>query len=187
MRVRQSHDVVQHHRHVAAQLLLNGHRPLGRKGHQPAVDVRAKDGLLFRHLDKMGQAEQLKSAAVGQDRSVPAHEAMQAAEGGHRLFAGPQGKMIGVAEDHFRPGGAELFNFEPLDAGLGADGHKGRHLHGAVRRRKDRPAGRRAGIGVQELEIEHSGSRVTACSVTVRSQGTVPIFAGQGTLPLEIA
>ena len=99
-----------------------------------------KTACFLGHLDEMGEAEQLESAAVGQDRAVPAHEAVQPAQRGDRLFAGPQREMIGVAQDHLRPGGAELFDLQALDAGLGADRHEGRHLHVAVRRREDRPA-----------------------------------------------
>ena len=64
----------------------------------------------------MGQAEELKAAAVGQDRAVPAHEAVQPAERGDDLFAGPQREMIGVAQHHLRAGGAELLDLQPLDA-----------------------------------------------------------------------
>ena len=76
---------------------------------------------------QMGQAEQLEAAAVGQDRSVPTHEAVQSAEGGDDLFAGPQCEMIGIAQDHFRPGSADLFDLQSLHAGLGGHGHEGRH------------------------------------------------------------
>ena len=166
--VGQPHDVVQHHRHVAAQSLLDGHGPLGRDGHQPAVDVRAEDGLLLGHFDAMGEAEQLEAAAVGQDRAVPAHEAVQPAQGGDDLFAGPQREMIGVAQDHLRPGGAELFDLQPLDAGLGADRHEGRHLHLAVRRREDRPPRRTMGVGVQQAEREWRGGHLRLDSEVIR-------------------
>ena len=134
MRVGQPHDVIEHHRHVAAERLLDGHRPLGRKGHQSAVDVRPEDRFLLGHFDQMGEAIELEAAAVGQDRPFPAHEAVQSAQGGNHLFAGPQREMVGVAQDHFRPGGAELFDLQPFDARLGSDRHEGRHLHRPMRR-----------------------------------------------------
>ena len=140
--------MIEHHRHVAAQGLLDGDGPLGRKGDQSAVDVRAKDRFLLGYFDQMGEAIELKSAAVGQDRSVPAHEAMQSAERGDHLFAGPQREMIGIAQDHLRPRGAELFDFQALHARLGSDRHEGRHLHRAVRREEDRPPGGAMGVGV---------------------------------------
>ena len=89
---------------------------------------------------------ELESAAIGQDRPVPAHEAVQPAERRDRLLARPQRKMIRVAQNHLRPGRAELFDLQPLDARLRAHRHERRHLHGAMRRREDGPA--RMGIGV---------------------------------------
>ena len=123
--VGQPYDVVEHHRHVAAQGLLDGHRPFRRDGHQPAVDVRAEDGFLLGHFHAMGEAEDLEAAAVGQDRPVPAHEAVQAAQRGDYLFARPQREMIGIAQDHFRPAPADLFDLQPFDARLRGDGHEG--------------------------------------------------------------
>ena len=101
--VGQAHHVVEHHRHVAAQGFLDGHGPLGRNGHQPAVDVGAENGLLLGHLDETGQAEELEAAAIGEDWPVPAHEPMQPPQGRHGLLARPQGQVIGVRQDHLAP------------------------------------------------------------------------------------
>ena len=45
----------------------------------------------------LGQAEDLKAAAVGEDRPVPAHERVQAAERRDSLLARPQREVIRVA------------------------------------------------------------------------------------------
>ena len=74
----------------------------------------------------VGQAEELKAAAVGEDGPVPAHEGVQAAQVADHGFARPQGEVIGVGQHHLRPGLAELLDFQPLDASLGGHGHKGR-------------------------------------------------------------
>ena len=52
--VGQRDDVVEHHGDVAAQGLLDLDGPLGRKLDQPAVDVRAEDGLLLGDLGAIG-------------------------------------------------------------------------------------------------------------------------------------
>ena len=156
--VGQPHDVVEHHRHVAAQGLLNGHRPFRRDGHQPAVDVRAEDGLLLGHLDAMGEAEELEAAAIGQDGPVPAHEAVQAAERGNDLFAGPQGEMIGIAQHHLRPAPADLIDLQPFDGSLRGDGHEGGQIYRPVRRGKNTPPRRTVGIDVQQAERERRSS-----------------------------
>ena len=62
------------------------------------IDVGAKRDAIFGHFGALGQAEDLKSAAVGQDRPRPPHELVQAAESGDRLFAGAQSQMVGVGQ-----------------------------------------------------------------------------------------
>ena len=81
-----------------------------------------------------GQAVDLEAAAVGEDRAVPAHEAVQAAQLGDQVVAGPQGEMIGVAEDDLRAGFASWCGRQTLDGGLGADRHEHRRFDDAVRR-----------------------------------------------------
>ena len=80
----------------------------------------------FRHVR---QAEDLETAAIGQDRAVPAHEGVQPAQFRHDLFARPQGQVIGVGQHHLCPGAAELLDLQSLDARQGAHGHEGGHLH----------------------------------------------------------
>ena len=53
---------------------------------------------------RLGEAVDLEAAAVGEDRPVPVHEAMQAAQLGDEVVAGPQGEVIGVAEDDLGAG-----------------------------------------------------------------------------------
>jgi hypothetical protein len=46
-----------------------------------------------------GKAEDLKSAAVGQQRAVPALETVQSTGGGDAVFARPKVQVIGIPED----------------------------------------------------------------------------------------
>ena len=50
------------------------------------------------NVAQLGKAEHLKSAAVGQDRAVPAGKLVQAAHIGNDLITGTQVEMIGVAQ-----------------------------------------------------------------------------------------
>ena len=59
-------------------------------------------------LAHVGEAEDLEAAAVGEDGAVPVHEAVQAAQLGDELVAGPQGEVVGVAEDDLRADGASV-------------------------------------------------------------------------------
>ena len=78
---RQGDDVVEHHGDVAAEVFLNGDGPLGRE--LDAARRRCASGRRRRCSSifvLVGEAEDLEAAAVGEDRAVPAHEAVQAAE-----------------------------------------------------------------------------------------------------------
>ena len=128
--------------------------------------MRTEFGPVFGDLHDRRQAEKLKSAAVGQDRAVPAHESVQAAQLFDDPFARPQGKMIGVRQNHFGAGGAKLLDLQPLDRGLRADRHEGRQLHRAVRSAERRPPGLRTGVDMVQFERKSGGSmgQVLQCS-----------------------
>ena len=122
-----------------------------------AVDVRAEDGGMVGDLAGGGEAVDLEAAAVGEDRAVPVHEAMQAAHLGDEVVAGAEGEVIGVAEDHAGAGRFELVGRQALDGGLGADGHEDRRIDGAVRRVQTAAAG--GAVGGQDLEANgHEGA-----------------------------
>ena len=72
--------MVQAHGHVGPQRFLDRDRALGRQLQEPAVEVRSKRHALVGDPVAIGQAEHLKSAGIGQDRTVPAHERVQAAQ-----------------------------------------------------------------------------------------------------------
>ena len=89
------------------------------------------------------EAEHLEAARVGQDRTVPAHEAVQPAVLGDHLEPGAQPQVEGVAEDDLRARGGELLGRHRLDRAVGADRHEGRRVDPAVRE-LERAAARRA-------------------------------------------
>ena len=69
--------------------------------------------LILRHF---GQAEELKAAAIGQDRAVPAHEAVQSAQRGDHFFAraaAPGDRCCPATI--CAPVGTELIDLQPLD------------------------------------------------------------------------
>ena len=61
-----------------------------------------------RDLAQLGEAHDLEAAGVREDRAVPAHEAVQAAEPGDALGAGPQHQVVGVGEHDVDAAGAQL-------------------------------------------------------------------------------
>ena len=81
-------------------------------------------------LAQLGQTEHLKSAAVGQDRTVPTGHLVQPAQLGHNLIAGAQMQMIGVAEHNLAADILQIQCGKPaLDGCCGGHIHKCRGLY----------------------------------------------------------
>src|SRR5580765_680764 len=117
-----------------------------------AVEMRAEVRARLIDRPPVGQAEHLIAAAVGEDRLVPADEAMQAAAPRDQVVAGPQVQVIGVAEQHLRAEAVELPVRHALHRALRAYRHEGRRLDVAVGGRHPAPA--RARVGVRHLKSE---------------------------------
>ena len=79
-----------------------------------AVDVRLEGDARLGDLAQLRQAHHLEAAGVGEDRSLPAHESVQAAQPGDALRARPQHQVVGVAEHDVGAGGFELVGVERL-------------------------------------------------------------------------
>src|SRR6266545_2235657 len=80
------------------------------------------------------QAEDLESAAIGENRRGPVDEPVQPARGADDVETGADVEVIGVAEDDLRAHLAQLARVNRLDAALRADGHVQRGVHDAARR-----------------------------------------------------
>ena len=91
-----------------------------------AVDVTLELDALLGYGAQGGEREDLESARVGEDRTVPAHELVQSAELAHQLVAGPQMQMIRVGEDHLRVHRPKIVGVQRLDRGERADRHERR-------------------------------------------------------------
>jgi hypothetical protein len=133
--------LVEGHDDVAAEQALDLHRALGAEQVARAVEVAGERHALLGDLAQLAEAHHLVAAAVGEDRAVPVHEAVQPAEPRDALGAGAEHQVVGVAEDHVGPAGADVLRLHRLDGGGGADRHE--------RRRADLAAAHadRAGAG----------------------------------------
>ena len=135
-------------RHGDLHRLLRPHEHLG------AIHRRGEIHALLLDLAQRPQAEHLKAAGIGEDRSVPRHEPMQSPELAHEVGSGPQQEVVGVPQEDLGPGLAHVVGAQALDRALGADRHEGRRIHHTVRRREPAPAGR--AVGGEELEAERA-------------------------------
>jgi hypothetical protein len=111
-RVRQA--LVERMDDVGAERLLDLDRDLGRKKMRRAVDGRTELDAGLGDFSELREAEHLEAAGVGEDRPVPAHEAMQSAELAHQAVPRPEKQVIGVGEHDLGAGGAEVIGPERL-------------------------------------------------------------------------
>src|SRR5690606_13107985 len=146
--------LVEDHHDVAAQHLLDVHRLLGAEEHLRAVGGRGEGHAGLGDLAAVGQREHLEAARVGEDRPVPAREAVQAAVRRDHVQPGAQEQVEGVAEDDLRAGVAHLLRQHALDRAVGADGHERRRLDHAAREGQAAAAG--GAVGGDEVEL-HAG------------------------------
>jgi hypothetical protein len=77
--------------------------------------------------------EHLKAAGVRDDRAVPAHELVQAAQLGHELMPRRQEEVEGVAEHHLVAQGGYIARLQGLDRAPGGQRNERGGLHRAVR------------------------------------------------------
>ena len=66
------------------------------------VDRAERDAVVVDARDRVAQREDLVAAGVGEDRPVPAHERVQAAELGDHVLAGTEMEVVRVAEQDRR-------------------------------------------------------------------------------------
>jgi hypothetical protein len=102
-------------------------------------------------LAKLREAEYLKSAGIGQDGSVPSHEAMQATELANERVSGSEKQVVRVGEHDLGAGRAEIVRPERLHRRVRADRHEDRRLDHAVGGRQSAGAGR--AVGREQLEL----------------------------------
>ena len=126
--------LVEAHHDVAAERLLDLHGRLRAEEMGRTVDMGLKSRPLFRDPPQGAEAEDLESAAVGQNGAGPVHEPVQPSQIGDQAVSRPQIEMVRVAEDDVRPEVADLLRRQPLHGALRADRHEGRRSHIAVRR-----------------------------------------------------
>jgi len=146
--------VIEHHRHVTAERFLNLDGVFGGQPNDGTVQMAFEGGRLLGDPIQFPEAEDLKPAAVGQDRPVPEHHPVQPTELLDQLVTWSEAEVIGVGQHHLGAGGADLIDGQSLDSRLRADGHEGRGLDIAAGRAKHTPSGTGRAIRVAQLEGE---------------------------------
>src|SRR5262249_62283953 len=102
----------------AEQALAPRHR-LRREALRLAVVDRAEgDAFVVGAEDRVPEGEDLEAAGVGQHRTLPAHEPVQAAEAGNELSPRAKVQVVAVAPHDRRAELAQLFGIDALDRRL---------------------------------------------------------------------
>jgi len=118
---------VEAHRDVRAQLGLDvGDELRGEPRGRTVVDRSERHAVVVRREDRVAEREDLESAGVGEDRTVPGHETMEAAELCDHVLAWAKVQVVGVAEQDRRAERAQLVRVDEFDGRLGADRHERR-------------------------------------------------------------
>ena len=133
--------MVELHRDVGADPLLDAHRRLRREGDRPTVEMRAEERPLLGHLHLLGEAEHLKPTTIGEHRPVPSHEPRDAAGRLDDLLTGAEVEVVGIGQHHSGASAGDSPDVDPL--------HRRGRCHGHEQRGGHRSAGgdERAGPG----------------------------------------
>ena len=150
-RIRQA--LVEDHRDVGAERALHRHRLLRPEEELVAVEVGVEAAALLGELAHPREREDLEAAGVGEDRAVPAHEAVEPAGSGDHLGTGAQQQVVGVAEHHLGAELHEVARLERLHRAERAHVHEHRRVHGPVRRLEPPQPRLRTRILLYDLEI----------------------------------
>ena len=124
---------VEHHGDVRTERELNLCGFFRREQMLGAIQMRAKAHAVVADFAQLGKAENLVAAGIGENRAVPGHEFVQAAQFANQFVAGTKIEMIGIAENHLRAEFFERFIAQALHGGLRAHRHEHRRFDRAMR------------------------------------------------------
>jgi hypothetical protein len=151
-------DVIELHDHVGAKVVLDAHHRFGRELPKRAIEMAAELDTVLADRAQRCEREHLEATRVREDGSLPAHEAMQAAELRDKLIAGTEVQMIGVRQNHLRAHRLQIFRVERLYRAERAHGHEGGGADLAVRRAENSRA--RVSAAVLDCEAELAAQEV---------------------------
>ena len=182
---RMGQALVEHHRHVRAELRLDVRGLFRRQKVRGAVEVRLEARALLVNRAARRKAEHLVAAAVGENRPRPADEAVKSAVAGDQIVARPQIEVIRVAEEDLGAESLEIPMGQTFHGALRADRHECRRLDAAVRGRHD--AGTGAPLGVRDAKTETRVRHRAALPVYNRPTIVKTVHAGAIVLLMTLA
>ena len=114
------------------------------KHHAPIIDAV-----------QVPQAEDLKTAGIRQDWTLPTHELVKSPRPCDHLLSWLQMEVIRVGEHHFGTGAQQLFRADAFHGGQGAHGHETRCVNRSMRGLKTAATSCTAGAVRADFKAEH--------------------------------
>jgi hypothetical protein len=102
--------------------------------------VALKCNAVVTNVAQLRQRKHLKSAAVRQDRSIPAHELVESAHVADQFTAWPKVKVIRVSQNDLGPDLLQMQRSERFHRALRSDRHEDRRLNFAMPSLQTAPA-----------------------------------------------
>ena len=143
--------------------------------------MRTEPNSIFGNSAQRLQAHHLKTAAVGQDRVRPRHEAMQPARLTNQFVAGTQIEMIGISQQDLHAQRFEFILRHALHRAAGADGHENGRLDYAVR--SVQQSRTRAGRLVFSKDFKLDRHEVCGLQTCADSRCSADLFCRSAVLP----
>ena len=132
---RQGDAFIKLHLDIRSQQALNFDGAFRRHVMQAAIQMRFESHALLIEFSQAGERHDLKSAAVGQHRFVPAYQFVQAAQTRHTFRARPQHQVICVPKNDISAEIPHLIEIHRLDCADCPNRHECRCLNIAARHR----------------------------------------------------
>jgi hypothetical protein len=158
-RRRRCDRLVEGDRDVRPERLLDADRDLWREPVERPVEVAAERHAVVVDDPQVAERDDLEAARVGQDRPVPGHELVEAAETGDPLVAGSKVEVVRVRQDDRRAGRGDVVRVERLDGRVRADRHELGRLDDAMRQREATDSGAGGSVSRRRYEDVVAGCR----------------------------
>ncbi len=148
--------MIELHYHIGADVALDAHHRFGSEKSTRSVDVALELDSFLTDFSERREGENLKSTGIGENRTIPPHELVQATHLADELVTWPQMEVIGVRQDHRRAHRREIVGVEGLYGRKSSDRHECRRWNVAVRSGIAAGSGRAGRCFQRKLETQVS-------------------------------
>jgi hypothetical protein len=132
--------------------VLDFHGDLGTEEGGSAIEVILKMDAFLGDPAKLGQRKYLETAAVREERPIPAGKVVESSKVLDHPHARPHEEVVGVSEDNLGPQLLQFSGTYRLDGALSSDRHENGCLNDSMRSRETAATGPAGGIAMEEFK-----------------------------------